>query len=223
MKSSLSHDIRLVFRKEMKSALRFRAAWAAMLMFALTTLACVSLAVQGGGLSPRLLAALYWTVLFFAFMAGIDRVFEAEDSAGTLLALRVYASADAVLFGKLLYTWLLLLVLAVPLTLAFLLLMDVTVAAPPVLFLLVLLGCWGMAAAGTLVAALGLGASVRGSLAPILLMPLMLPVFLPAIFVTSGAFGAEAANLSFLFGMGLYDAVLTVGASVLFPHLWYAD
>ncbi len=223
MKSSPWHDVRLVFLKEMKSALRFRAAWAAMLMFALTTLACVSLAVQGGALSPRLLAALYWTVLFFASMAGIDRVFEAEDSSGTLLALRVYGSADAVLFGKLLYTFSLLLALAIPLTLAFLLLMDVTVAEPLLLLLLVLLGCFGLAAAGTLVAALGLGASVRGSLAPILLMPLMLPIFLPAIFVTAGAFGGEAASLSFLLGMGLYDAVLTVGASVLFPYLWYAD
>lgn len=48
MQQSIWQGIKLVFRKELVVGLRFKAAWAAMLMFALTTLACVSMAMQGG-------------------------------------------------------------------------------------------------------------------------------------------------------------------------------
>ena len=58
MHVSIFQGIKLVFGRELTAGLRFRAAWAAMFMFALTTLACVSMAMQGGGLDPRLLAAL---------------------------------------------------------------------------------------------------------------------------------------------------------------------
>ena len=75
MHVSIFQGIKLVFRKEFVTGLRFKAAWAAMFMFAFTTLACVSMALQGGGLDPRLQAALLWVILFFASMAGADRVF----------------------------------------------------------------------------------------------------------------------------------------------------
>jgi heme exporter protein B len=95
-----------MFRKELTLGLRFKAAWGAMFMFALTTLACVSLALQGGQLEPELAAALLWIILFFASMAGADRGFADEDTAGTLLTLKLYGGAQPVLWGKMLYSFL---------------------------------------------------------------------------------------------------------------------
>ena len=85
MHASLWQGIKLVFGKEFTLGLRFKAAWSTMFMFALTTLACVSLALQGAPLEPELAAALLWIILFFAAMAGADRGFADEDTAGTLL------------------------------------------------------------------------------------------------------------------------------------------
>lgn len=223
MKPSAWQGACLVFRKELVAGLRFRAAWAAMLMFALTTLACVSMALQGGILEPRLQAALLWIILFFASMAGADRVFADEATAGTLLALRIYGASQAVLFGKFLYTLFLLTVLAaftVPLFLVFL---DVAVTMPLVFFATLFLGTAGIAAAGTLIAALTTDASVHSGLFSVLMLPIILPVFLPAITLTASAFGADGAGLSYLGAMALYDAILLVGASVLFDYLWYED
>ena len=222
MHVSIFQGIKLVFGKELTAGLRFRAAWAAMFMFALTTLACVSMAMQGGGLDPRLLAALLWVILFFASMAGADRVFADEDTAGTLLALQVYGPAQAVLLGKMLYTFFLLLVLAVFITPLFLMFMDCTVTAPLVLAGTIFLGTWWIAAAGTLIAALTTGASIHSGLFSILMLPVILPVFLPAIFLTTGAFGGDV-QLSYLGGMGIYDLILTLGASVLFDYLWFEE
>ena len=113
--------------------------------------------------------------------------------------------------------------LAMFITPLFLLLMDVTVAAPLVLWGTVLLGCTGIAAAGTLIAALTTGASVHSGLFSILMLPVILPVFLPAISLTAGAFGSGGITGSYLGGMALYDLILLVGASILFDYLWYED
>ena len=72
-----------------------------------------------------------------------------------------------------------------------------------------------MAAADTLLAAVAAGASVRGGLVPVLLLPSMLPILLPAISLSTG--GGEPVLLG---GIALYDMMLTVGASMLFDSLW---
>ncbi|SHL10876.1 heme exporter protein B [Selenomonas ruminantium] len=223
MKPSLWQAVKLVFVKEFTVGMRFKAAWAAMFMFALTTLACVSLALQGGVLEPRLAAALLWIIIFFASMAGADRVFADEDTAGTLLALRLYGGAQPVLWGKMLYTFFLLLVLTIFITPLFLLLIGAEMAAAGAFVLALLLGVAGLAAAGTLLAALVTGAQVKSGLFSVLMLPIILPVFLPAIFLTAASLGAGEVPVGFLGGMALYDGILAVGASVLFDYLWYED
>ena len=223
MKSSLWPGIKLVFVKEVTLGLRFKAAWWAMLMFALTTLACVSMALQGAPLEPKLAAALLWIILFFASMAGADRSFVDEDTAGTLPTLKLYGAAQMVLWGKLLYTGFLLLCLTVFIAPLFLLLTGAEVMLGGVFLGTLLLGTIGISAAGTLIAALTCGAQVKSGLFSILMLPVILPVFLPAIFLTAGALGSGLAPLSYLVGMALYDGVLLMGASVLFDYLWYED
>ena len=223
MKSSLWPGIKLVFVKEVTLGLRFKAAWWAMLMFALTTLACVSMALQGAPLEPNLAAALLWIILFFASMAGADRSFVDEDTAGTLPTLKLYGAAQMVLWGKLLYTGFLLLCLTVFIAPLFLLLTGAEVMLGGVFLGTLLLGTLGISAAGTLIAALTCGAQVKSGLFSILMLPVILPVFLPAIFLTAGALGGGSVPLSYLIGMALYDGVLLMAASVLFDYLWYED
>ena len=133
MNGSIFQGVELVFRKELTLGLRFKAAWAAMFLFALTTLSCISLAMQGSVLEPRLLAALFWVVLFFSSLAGADRVFGDEDMAGTLLVLKVYGPSQAILLGKMLYTAFILLILAVFITPLFLIFMNGSAALPGLL------------------------------------------------------------------------------------------
>jgi heme exporter protein B len=105
----------------------------------------------------------------------------------------------------------------------FLLLTGAEVVSVGVFMGTLLLGTLGISAAGTLIAALTCGAQVKSGLFSILMLPVILPVFLPAIFLTAGALGGGSAPLSYLVGMGLYDGVLLMGASVLFDYLWYED
>ncbi|MBO4400591.1 MAG: heme exporter protein CcmB [Selenomonadaceae bacterium] len=208
-----------IFHKDFLVGLRRRAAFAAMAMFSLTAIASMSLSVGGILIEPKLLAALLWVVIFFAAGAGISGTFEDEAAAGTLATLKLYAAPQAVLFGKMAFTLASLLALTIFLLPVFLILFDAAVAQIFLLLATILLGLTGIAAAGTLTAALTVSASTKGGLFPILLFPVTLPIFLPAISLTEAALtGAEFAP-EFLLAMIFYDAILTVASSILYDFL----
>ena len=191
MHASLYRAVEAVFRKEARISLRSRSSWLVVLMFALTTLSCVSLLMQGDVLSPRLAAAMLWVILFFSLLSGAGRGFADEEQAGTLMALSVYGSSQAVLFGKGLFMAVLLFALSLLIVPVYLVLMDVAVFAWGLLLLTLLSGTYGMAMAGTLLSALMAGARAQNGLLSILMLPVLLPILLPAIVLTA----AELARL----------------------------
>ena len=215
MRVSNFEAARRVAYKELLDGIRHRAGYVTMGMFALSVIAFMSMSLAGGLTDARLTAALLWIVIFFAATLQGERLFAEEAAAGTLLFLRIYVPAQAVLFGKMaahLITLVVLAVIVVPLALV---LMDAPFVLDAVFVGTLFLGLWGMAAADTLLAAVAANASVRGGLVPILLLPSMLPILLPAIALTAGE--GEPILLG---GMMIYDMALTVGASMLFDSLW---
>lgn len=150
------------------------------------------------------------------------RAFADEEQAGTLMALSVYGSSQAVLFGKGLFMVVLLFALSLLIVPVYLVLMDVAVFAWGLLLLTLLSGTYGMAMAGTLLSALMAGARAQNGLLSILMLPVLLPILLPAIVLTAGCFTGDV-NGSYLVGMFLYDAIMTIAASLLFDFFWYED
>ena len=215
MRVSNFEAARRVAYKELLDGIRHRAGYVTMGMFALTVIAFMSMSLAGASADMRLTAALLWIVLFFAATLQGERLFAEEDAAGTLLFLRIYVPAQAVLFGKMVAHFVTLLILAAIALPLVLVLMDAPFVLDAVFFAALLLGLWGMAAADTLLAAVAANASVRGGLVPVLLLPSMLPILLPAIVLSAGE--GEPVLLG---GMAIYDMALTVGASMLFDSLW---
>ena len=215
MSVSVFEAARRVAWKELLDGVRHRAGYVTMGMFALTVIAFMSMALVGGLTDARLTAALLWMVIFFAATLQGERLFAEEASAGTLLFLRIYVPAQAVLFGKMAAHFITLLVLAALVLPLVVILMDAPLVLNGCLAGTLCLGLWGMATADTLLAAVAANASVRGGLVPVLLLPSMLPILLPAISLSAG--GGDPTLLG---GMLIYDMALTVGASMLFDSLW---
>ena len=97
--SSFEAARRLAY-KELLDGVRHRAGYVTMGMFALTVIAFMSMSLAGSMADGRLTAALLWVVIFFAATLQGERLFAEEAAAGTLLFLRIYVPAQAVLFGK---------------------------------------------------------------------------------------------------------------------------
>ena len=215
MRASILRVTLNVARKELLDGIRLRAGYVTMGMFALTVIAFLSMSLAWGTMDVRLASALLWIVIFFAATLQGERLFAEEAAAGTLPFLWIYVPAQTVLFGKMAAHFITLVVLAaigLPLVI---ILMDAPLVLNGCFVGTLFLGLWGMAAADTLLAAVAANASVRGGLVPVLLLPSMLPILLPAISLSAG--GGEPALLG---GMLIYDMALTVGASMLFDSLW---
>ncbi|MBQ3443175.1 MAG: heme exporter protein CcmB [Selenomonadaceae bacterium] len=219
LSSFLFEQVAAILRKDFLIGLRRRATFAAMMMFALTAVASLSLSMTGGFVEPKFLAALLWVVIFFAASAGIAGTFDDEAQAGTLPTLKLYADAQAILFGKMLYVFLSLTMLTIFILPIFLILFDVAVENFLLLSLTILLGLVGIAAAGTLTAAITTSATVKGGLFPILLFPITLPIFLPAIALTEQSCTGGAFDASSLIVVAAFDAILILASSILYDYL----
>lgn len=217
--SSRCEQVAAIVRKDLLIGLRRRATFAAMMMFALTATASLSLSTGGVFIEPKFLAALLWVVIFFAASAGISGTFDDEAQAGTLPTLKLYAEPQAILFGKMCYVFLSLALLTLFILPIFLVLFDVAVENFLLLLVTILLGLIGIAAAGTLTAALTTSATVKGGLFPILLFPITLPIFLPAISLTELALTGDAFDVSSLIVVAVFDAILITASSILYDYL----
>ncbi|MBP2635428.1 MAG: cytochrome c-type biosis protein CcmB [Firmicutes bacterium] len=215
-----SNAVWAVFTKEAVCESRTKYAVGALVMFALTALSSVSLAIAGVSLAPELAAALLWIVLFFCAMAGLARVFVQEQEAGTLLGLRLYATGQAVFWGKLLFNLVLLLGLTGIVAPLFTVFFGIEIWYWLPFVIVLLLGCVGMAAVATLTAAMVMYAQGKHAIFTVLTFPVLLPQFLSAINLTAKILSEDMPELSELMFMAGYDAAVVAAGILLFDYLW---
>ena len=143
----------------------------------------------------RLAPGIVWIAAFLAMLLGLDRMFRSDEDDGSLLLLRHAAlPLEAVVAAKLIAHWLvtaLPLIVATP-VLAIMLSMDWGQWGTTVLGLLI--GTPALTAFGTLGAAVTVGLKRGGLIAPVLILPLSIPVI--------------------IFGVGMADPLAGTGAAL---------
>lgn len=208
-----------VLRKDALCELRTRYAAGALTMFAVVTLASVSMSLAGAALEPAP-AALLWVIIFFCAMAGLARAFVQEQETGTLFTLRLYADGATVFLGKALFNMLLLLALTALIMPLFVVLLDFTVPLWAPLIAVLALGDVGIAAVATLTALMLCQAGGKGALFTVITFPLLLPQFLMAIAVTARIFADIPPEVDTFLFMAGYDVTMLLAATVLCDYLW---
>ncbi|MGH2920576.1 MAG: heme exporter protein CcmB [Gaiellaceae bacterium] len=204
-------DVAALARKDLLLELRSRDTLPAMLLFVVSALVVFHFALPADA-GDRAETGLLWIALLFTALLGLTRAFAAEREQGLLDGL-VLAPIDrsAIWAAK---------VIAV---VAFLALAE-AVALPayalffqPVTWELVAavaLADVGIAAIGTLLAAIAAASRARELLLPVLFLPLVIPVVI-------GGVGASVAGnpASFLGFLGLYDAIFAILAWASFEYV----
>ena len=212
-----------VFAKDWRVELRSRHALQTLLLFAVTTLITVSVALGPLGVSSSerlaVLPALLWVILLFAAAAGLPRAFVHEEETHTATALRLAATPSAVFAGKALFSASLLLAVEALLVPLYVAVMQLPVASLADLLLALFAGGVGLALASTLLAAIAAQAQGRAALFPILAFPVLLPLLLLAIELTRGAVGGAVGD-GVVANLVLYDATMAVAGLMLFPLVW---
>jgi heme exporter protein B len=214
-----------LLRKELLVELRTLESVPGMSLFAVTTFVVFHFALNRNTIDGDLAAGILWVTLLFAAILGINRLFVADaDQGGFDGFLLAPVDRSALLLAKALALLAYLLALelvAVP-AFALLLLGPPIGQALPGLLAVLALGDLGLAAIGTLVAALAVRTRARDLLGPLLALPLLVPVAIGAARATSPLLalthpGGPPAR--WLATLALYDLVFGLIAYAVFDFL----
>jgi heme exporter protein B len=212
-------------RKDLRLELRTRESVPAMLLFSVSTFVLFHFGLDRGTVEGDLAAGVIWVTLLFAAVLGLNRLFVAEREQGGFDGFLLAPVDRTSLFvAKALVLALFLAAVelaAVPAFTVLLLGPSLGQALPGLLVVLVLADI-GIAVVGTLVGALAIQTRARDLIAPLLALPLLLPVVIAAAESTAPLFlqgGADPLPGRWLVFLALYDVIFGLIALAVFDFL----
>ncbi len=184
--------LRVLVAKELLVEWRSRDALSAMFLFAVTSLLIFNFALD---LSPvgaqDVVPGILWVTFVFAGLLGLNRSFQAEREQSSIEGLMMApVGRSAIYLAKVAGNLLFLLVfevLSLPILVALF-----NLALPLTLLPILFAGTLGLAAAGTIFAAMAANTRLRDVLLPLLLLPVVLPLLVGAVQATAAALRGES-------------------------------
>ena len=212
--------------KDIRNELRRREALASMLVFALLVIVLFHFAFdkmgeEAIGMAPGAL----WVTFAFSAMIGLSRSFSVEELNGCLRGLLLCPQDRSVIFaGKMLGNILCIGAVNTITLVLFVALFNLPLAAEILLLWVVMvLGIIGTAATGTVFSAMSVGTRLRQSLLPVLVLPVILPLIVFAMNVTTQIMtkpaGAAQSIVQGIVGIILFDIILTTAGLLTFEHV----
>jgi heme exporter protein B len=172
---------RALLAKDLRTELRTLESVPAMALFAATTFVLFRFALDRTALEGSLAAGVLLATVLFAAILAINRVFVAEREQGGFDAIRLAPVDGASLFAAKVCVLAIYLValelIAVPL---FAILFAVDAAGLAPLAAVLVLADLGLATIGALVSSIAVNSRARDLIAPLLLLPLLVPVMIGA-------------------------------------------
>jgi heme exporter protein B len=214
-----------ILRKDLRLELRTKESVPAMTLFTLTVYVLFHFGLDRDSLDGELASGVLWVTLLLAAVIGVSRLFAAEREQGGIDGLLLAPVDRTSLFlakAAALFLFLVAVeVVAVP-AFGLLLLGPGLGGALPELLAILALGDLGIAAVGALVAALAAETRARELIAPLLLLPLLVPVLIACAQATEPLLRQDQApeDLGRWLGLlTLYDVVFVLLSVAVFDYL----
>ncbi|MGH2924309.1 MAG: heme exporter protein CcmB [Solirubrobacterales bacterium] len=210
--------------KDLRVELRTLRSLPAMALFAITVFVVFRFGLDRTALEGELAAGVLVVTLLFAAILAINRLFVAERDEGGFELVRLAPLDRTVLYAAKTSALMLYLValelVAVPVFALFFL--DSAAALPPLVPVL-LLADLGLALIGTLISTIATMSSARDLLAPLILLPLLVPLVIAAAGAAEPVLRAGGPEYerfgTWLAVLGLYDGVFALVGYAVFDFL----
>jgi len=217
--SARLYHVWLLAEKDLRSEFRRPYEVISLLTFSLGAVLIASLSFGGGQVPPEMVASLLWILLLFLTILTYTTSFARESDRGTIGGLKsLPCSALAILGGKVVYGTLLILLVGSALLIFTALFLPFDLGGRYAGFLLIYaLGATGLSLAAAFVSGLVMFSEGSTLLLSFLLIPVSVPILLPAVRATTGLLVGTAEVLPalqlLLASLGLILAVtlLTFG------------
>jgi len=213
-------QVMAILWKDVRSEWRSKQMWTGMGLFAILVLVIFNFAFDlrvdnKAAVAPGAL----WVAFVFASMLGLGRTIAVEREKGTMDRLLLCpVDRKAVYLAKLLGNMLFIGVVEIVALPIFAVLFDVPLFFGPLLPI-VLLGTLGIAAVGTLFAAMAAATRARELLLPILVFPLIVPVVIAAVRATGTLLVPAANEPPWLGLMAAFDVIFLSVSMLTFEYI----
>ena len=223
MPVSFSQQVLALTLKEARLEWRLKYALGGIALYLLAVVLLIYLTFEQ--LEDRVWVLLFWMAVLFTAANAVARSFLME-SEGRKLYYYTMASAEAVILSKIIYNFVLMMILALAGLGLFAAMMGFPPERPGLFLATVVLGSGAFSLVFTMVSAIAAGASNSGTLVAILGFPVLVPVIrlLTALSMLS-LMPLQVASTGLTPGQGLLllagiDVMVLAFAMVLFPYLW---
>ncbi|NLG72395.1 MAG: ABC transporter permease [Chloroflexi bacterium] len=208
--------------KDLAAELRSRELFSAMMVFALLVILIFNFALElDAATRSSVTSGVLWVTFAFAGTLGLNRSMAIEKDRGCLDGL-LLAPVDrsAIYFGKVIGNLIFMFIVEVIILPVYSVLYNTNLFNPGLL-LVILLGSIGYVVVGTLLSTMAVQARTRDILLPILLFPVMIPIFIASVKASSGFLdGLEMEMISpWLNLLLVYDVIFTAVAFMLFDYI----
>jgi heme exporter protein B len=208
--------------KDLAAEMRSRELISAMLVFALLVILIFNFALElDARTRTSVTSGVLWVTFAFAGTLGLNRSMAMEKDRGCLDGL-LLAPVDrsAIYFGKAIGNLIFMLLVEVIVIPIYSILYNTNLINPG-LILSILLGSTGYVMVGTLLSSMAVQTRMRDVLLPILLFPVVIPLFIAAVKASAGFLqGLELSEISpWLNLLVVYDVVFSAIAFMVFDYV----
>jgi len=212
-----------IVAKDVATELRTKEMVSAMFVFSLLVILIFNFAFDLRAENLNTVApGVLWVAIIFAGMLGLSRSFILERDQGVLDGL-LLAPIDrsAIYFGKMIGNVLFISVVEIVVLPIFMILFNQPANILPMLVGVVILGTIGFASVGTLFSAMAVHTRAREVLLPIMLFPVVVPVILSAVRLTSAILDRTPFEevSHWLTLLVVFDAIFVAASFMLFEYV----
>lgn len=208
-----------LFGKEISLAFKSKQMVGLGLSLALAFSVALAFPLATENLSPKVISVLMWTVMFFSSADQAYRTFLREEETGTADQLRLRVSSNLVFIAKVASNAILLMVIGI----ASSTLLSIWLRADMSRFWAVL----ASVAVGSVCLAVSQGAvgfllgfgKGGGAFYPLVVMPVILPVLVSLIMITSSCIEGAAVSVNLVLVAGALSAAILVGGLAILPYI----
>jgi heme exporter protein B len=208
---SFLRQVFAIVHKDVITELRTKEMFSSMLVFSLMAVFIFSIALDLSASDPLdTTPGLLWVTVAFAGTLGLNRSLAQEQENRCIDGLLLSPmDRSAIFFGKALGNLLFMSVVELVVVPVFAVLFNVPLLRASV-WLVIALGTVGYAAVGTLFSTMAVNTRAREVMLPILLLPVSVPVFIPAVNATGGFLAGDPVGdvATWLQLLIAYDAII---------------
>ncbi len=219
MTTPLWRTVFAIIRKDLRAELRSRELVSTMVLFALLSVLVFSFALELDRTARQeIVNGILWVTLVFASILGLNRSLATERELGGMDAMMISPIPRmAIYLGKMVGNFLFVLVVGLSLLPVMTILYNIVLIQIPLLAILVL-GVFGLASIGTLLAAMTAQTRSRETLLPIAMLPVIIPLLLVVIAAASAVLKNEDA-WGWIGVLGLVDIIYAMLGLLLFEYV----